>query len=99
MTTLKDESPLDDKTFQWLIGLVLTAILAIGSFVYSSLDRRLAIIEGIGSPPMRERIAKLESENATFKRDIDEIKINQREILTLLREHMEKNGIERNRAF
>lgn len=94
---IMNQSPLDNKTFQWVIALVISCLLAFSGFIYNNLDQRIRALEISGSPPMRERLARLESDRDSLKQNIEEIKQAQREIVALLRQHMENNGIEKNR--
>lgn len=81
-----DKSPLDNRTFQWIVGVVLTVLLAIGGFILHTFEQRLLYLENNGPPPMRERLARLENETTNLARDIHEIKLTQREILQLIKE-------------
>jgi hypothetical protein len=85
----------DRPAFQWAVGLILGALLAIGGLVYASIDHRLSVIEQSGSPNLRERIARVEGDTAKMQSDIREIRSDQKEILTLLREHVEGKGAAR----
>ena len=86
------QSPLDNKTFQWLVASVITVLLAVSGLIYSNLDMRIRVLESFGSPNLRERIAKVESDRDIIYRDLAEIKQTQKEIMTLLRLHMESNA-------
>ena len=85
-----DGSPLDNKTFQWIAGITLTILLAVAGLIHNNLDVRLNHVENQGAPIVREKIARLESQSDTFRRDIEEIKRSQKEIIDLLRLVLEK---------
>ena len=72
---------------QWILGIGLTVLLAIGGVVWTGLTERVQSLEVNGSPSMRERVSRSESEVGALRRDIDELKQGQREILMLLREN------------
>jgi len=72
---------------QWILGTVISVLLVIMGLVWSGLVERIQVIENNGSPPMRERMSRSEGEMQSLRRDMQELKEGQREILTLLREH------------
>jgi hypothetical protein len=88
-TPIEPGSTFDRPAFQWALGIVLGALIAIGGLVYSSIDHRLSVIEQNGSPMLRERLARVEGDSAKMQNDIREIRSDQKEILQLLREHVE----------
>lgn len=98
MTSLDDDTtggngfgPLNDRAFRWAVGILLSAVLAVSALIYGSIDRRVASLESVGSPPLRERLARTEADLAQIDRSIREIKADQKEILSLLREHTEND--------
>lgn len=86
------QSPLDNKKFQWVVASVITILLAVSGLIYSNLDTRIRVLETFGSPNIRERIAKVEADRDVIYRDLAEIKQTQKEIMNLLRLHIEANG-------
>lgn len=66
------------------IGVLVVSTI-IGLYT-TSVQNRIGAIEMYGSAPMRERMSRNESEVESLKRDMDELKSGQREILTILRD-------------
>lgn len=66
---------------KWGVGILLTIGLSVGGLLYASLDGRVASLEHVGSPAMRERTSRLEAEMIALSKSLDEIKAGQREIL------------------
>jgi hypothetical protein len=70
---------------QWVLGVGLAILMTIGGVIWAQMAERVKAIEETGSAPMRERLSRQESEGASYRRDIEELKAGQREILTILR--------------